>query len=125
MASAFGYAEIIALSQSGIQAAEQAFLEDSSCILQASWFDADRSPYLPNRVSYQLVDVESQTVILPWASLGPATSNSVTVTSPQNAMINQTRGSETHKGIFQITDQNDTVFYAEVDFDIVRVAGLA
>ncbi len=119
MATSFGYAEVIALSQTGVQAAEQAFFANSSCILQASWFDAGGDPYLPKLVNYQLVALESGTVLQPWKSLTSASVQLVTVTAAQNTMVNLSREQETHRAMFQVTDQNDTMFTAEVDFIVV------
>ncbi len=119
MATSFGYAEVIALSQTGVQAAEQAYFAGSACILQASWFDAGGDPYLPKLVNYQLVALDSGTVLLPWKSLTAANVQTVTVTGAQNMMVNLSREQETHRAMFQITDQNNEMFSAEVDFVIV------
>ncbi len=119
MATSFGYAEVIALSQTGVQAAEQAYFAGSARILQASWFDAGGDPYLPKLVNYQLVALDSGTVLLPWKSLTAANVQTVTVTGAQNMMVNLSREQETHRAMFQITDQNNEMFSAEVDFVIV------
>jgi hypothetical protein len=124
MATSYGYAEVIAISQSGAQAAEEAFTEESACMLQASWFDAAGNSYVPKFLNYRLDDIESLENILAWTSLTPAAVNTVTVSSAQNAMVNASRQSETHQALFQVTDQNGAVFYARVKFDIVRAAGL-
>lgn len=125
MATAFGYAEVIALSQTGIQAAEQAFPESSACIVQASWFDAEGNPYTPSRVSYSLYDVTSGKNLLALTGLVASTVNTITVTAAQNAMVNASRESETHQALFEITDQNNSVFHATVEFSIFRVTGLS
>lgn len=112
------------MSQTGIQAADQAFIERSACLVRGSWFDADGNPYLPQLVSYRLDDVLSGENILPWTPIAPGTANTVTVSTAQNAMVNATAESETHQALFQITDLNGAVFYAAVQFEIVSTTGL-
>lgn len=123
MATAFGYAQILALSQTGLQAAESAYLEGSACQLQASWFDTEGNAYQPLALSYRLDEIESLQQILGWTSIDPATVNLVTVTSAQNIMINATRESETHQALFQITGQDKSVSYGRVTFKIARTVG--
>jgi hypothetical protein len=120
LATAFGYAEILSLSQTGIQAAESAYLEGSACQLQASWFDADRNPYTPLLVNYRIDVLESMTQVLAWTSITPAQVNMIAVTSAQNAMVNLTSESETHQALFQITGQDNNVSYERVTFKIMR-----
>ena len=123
MATAFGYAQILALSQTGIQSAESAYPESGACQLQASWFDADRNPYTPLLLNYRLDELESMVELLPWTSLTPSSVNTVTVTSAQNAMVNSARESETHQALFQITGQDNNVSYARATFKITRTVG--
>ena len=123
MATAFGYAEIIALSQTGIQAAQSAYLADSSCQLLASWFDVDGNAYQPLAINYRLDELESMVQILGWTSIAAATVNMIAVTSAQNAMVNLTRESEAHQALFQVTGQDHNVSFARTTFKIMRVVG--
>lgn len=123
MATAFGYAEVIALSQTGIQAAESAYLSGSACQLQASWFDTDGNAYQPLALSYRLDELDSMEQILGWTSIAPANVNMIVVTSAQNAMINATRESETHQALFQVTGQDKNVSYVRTTFKIMRAVG--
>ncbi len=123
MATPFGYATILALPQDGIQSAESAYPDGSSCQLQASWFDDYGNAYTPLALSYRLDEIESLQQILGWTSIAPAQVNMVTVTSAQNVMVNATREYETHQALFQITGQDQNVSYARVTFKIVRTVG--
>jgi hypothetical protein len=123
MALAFGSAQILALSQTSIQAADSAYLAGSACQLQASWFDVYGNEYQPLAISYRLDLVcasRELEQILGWTSIAPVIVNLITVTSAQNAMINLTRESETHQALFQVTGQDNNVSYARTTFKIIR-----
>lgn len=125
LAHVYGYAQITALSQNGLPVARACYIEGSSCVVTAAYFDRLGEPFVPNAVQYRVDDVTSGFNILPWTQVGPGLVNVITITSAQNAMISLTRASEAHQVLFQITDGTGNVYYADVQFDLIRVAGLA
>jgi hypothetical protein len=121
----FGYAIVIAESQTGIQAARSAYLEFSACFITASYFDQSRAPFVPTAVSYGVWDKTSGFNILPWSSITPAEVNEVTITSAQNYMVSFSRHHEAHEVLFKITDNYGDINYARVIYDLIRAPGFA
>lgn len=121
--SHFGYAIVIAESQTGIQAARQVYLEYSACFVTASYFDQHRQPFAPNAVSYGVWDLVSGFNIVPWTAITPDLVNEVTITSAQNYMVSFSRHHEAHQVMFRITDDFGDINYARVIYDIKRVPG--
>lgn len=120
----FSYADIIPLSQlSGIQAAEQAYIENTAIFIVASYFSAE-GPFVPAQVNYRVDDIVSGINIVPWASLTPGFVNEVTISTEENFMVSDSRNSEQHEILFQITDFFGNVNYAQATFDIIKVTGL-
>jgi hypothetical protein len=119
----FGWATVVALSQTGVQGAETAYPAGTFCFVVGSWYDMMGAPFVPSAVQYRVDDVLSGTNIVPWTPLTPSTSNQVTITSAQNAMISMTRPSEQHQVLFQITDFYGNTSYADVVYSIVRTPG--
>lgn len=120
----FGWSEVVALSQTGVQAAESAYIEGSTVYVQATYFDIDDNPLVPALVSYSVDDVVSGENLVPWTAVAPASSNIVTINATQNAMVNATRSSEQHEVIVKITDSFGGTFYASTVFDVIRAPGL-
>jgi hypothetical protein len=122
--SQFGHANVLALSQSGYQAARSVYLELSACQVSIAYFDLNGNAFTPNAVSYRVDDVVSNFNIVPWTALAtPGDTNQVTVTSAQNALISYTRWHEAHQVLFQITDGVGDTNYARVLFDLLRAPG--
>jgi hypothetical protein len=121
----YAYADIVALSQTGIQGVRSAYLENSACFIMAAYFNAARLPMVPTAVSYRVDDLVSGANLVPWTSIVPQTVNEVTITSLQNGIVSYTRWSETHQVLFQITDSFGDVNYARCLFDVVRVEGFS
>jgi hypothetical protein len=122
--SPYGYAIIIAEPQGRVRFGRSEYLERTTCIIEAAFYDDTRLPWLPAKLNYSLIDVESRIVLLPWRGLTPAVSLTLAITSGENAMVNVTRHRETHEALFQIVDLSGGVRYARVLFDLIRVAGL-
>lgn len=120
----FGHCTVDALSQNGLPVARPCYIEESACFVIASYFDNTGTAFVPNAVQYRIDDVVSGANILPWTSIVPGITNEVVITSAQNAMINNSRSSESHQVLFQVTDGFGNVTYADVSFDVIRVAGL-
>lgn len=120
----FGHCTVDALSQNGLPVARPCYIEESACFVVASYFDNTSTAFVPNAVQYRIDDVVSGANILEWTSIVPGITNEVVVTSAQNAMINNSRSSESHQVLFQVTDGFGNVTYADVSFDVIRVAGL-
>jgi hypothetical protein len=119
----FGWATVTAVSQNGLPVARACYLEQSACRVTATYYDSTGTPFVPNAVSYRVDDVTSGANIVPWTTLTPDLTNTVTITSTQNAMISTSRASEAHQVLFQITDGTGNVSYADVEFDLIRVPG--
>ncbi len=116
----FGYATVVALSQTGVQSTETAYPAGTACLVLGSWYNLMGLPFVPTTLQYRIDDVVSGTNIVPWTSLVPASSNQVTVTAAQNYMVSLTRQSEQHQVLFEITDFYGNVSYADVVYDLVR-----
>ncbi len=132
MPQQFGYATIWAQSQtaegavSGANPAQPSFFAGSSCLVNASFFDTTNATLVPNSLQYQILDVCSGTQILGWTTVTPAASVQVVVSSGENALISNSRTSETHEVIFSIVDpSSDGPFYASCLFDLVSIPGVS
>lgn len=119
----FGYCLVEAVSQTGIQGARSAFLENAACLVIASYFDSNGLPFVPNVIEYRVDDEESETNLLPWTQLPLATVSTVIITPLENRMVSFTRPFEVHQVLFQITDRAGDINYARVKFDVIRVTG--
>lgn len=119
----FGQAILTALSQTGLQGAQSAYLENSMCIITASYLDTTGAPFLPSAVRYRVTDLVSGSILIPWTPVTPALTNQITITSAQNALVSWSRPSETHEVLVEITDANGNRFDASVRFDLLRTTG--
>jgi hypothetical protein len=126
----FGYATVYAQSQTpegtvaGANPAQPAFFAGSACFVNAAFFDTTNAPLIPTTLQYQIIDVASGTQILNWTTVTPAASVQVVVSSTQNAMISNSRSSETHEVLFSIVDpSNEGPFYASCLFDLISIPG--
>ena len=122
--SRFGYAEVVAVSQTGIQGVRSAYIEGSACLIDAEFFDSAGELFVPSGLRYRIDDVKSGAVILNWTPITPASSLQVTLSAGENAMISLSRKHETHQVLFEITDGQSQVNHARVLFDLYRVPGL-
>lgn len=120
----FGWADVNALSPNGLPVARACYIEESASFVTAAYFDANGIPFVPSAVQYRVDDVTTGANIVPWTNVSPSNINTVTITSEQNAMISQTRSSEAHQVLFKIADGFGNVSYADVAYDLIRVAGL-
>ena len=65
--------------------------EGSEAFVVATHTDKDNNPVTPSALRYRVDDVRSGTMILDWTVIAigsPGTSHEITITGPQNAMIN-------------------------------------
>ena len=104
--------------------ARASYLEGTATYATGSYFDVNGNAFTPQAVQYRVDDSASGTSILAWTTLTPALSNTVTVTSAQNALISPTKRSETHVVTFKITDALGNVDYQRVEYDLIRSVGL-
>lgn len=122
----FGYSIIEVELESGVPplpGEPVSIFAGSVCFVTAKWFDADGNPYVPLAVNYSIQDVTSGTQIAGPVALPASDVNLVTVTSAQNAMVNDTREAELHQVLFEITDQLGETFYRYGAYRIVRLPG--
>jgi hypothetical protein len=119
----FGFADINVYSTTGLPVARSAFIEKSACIVTIGYFNGLGAPFVPNIVTYQVLDVISKKILVPATALIPALINKITITAAQNAMVSLTRDSEGHQVLFQITDATGNVSYALDEYDLLRVPG--
>lgn len=124
----FGYATVLAESQTNVQGARTCIPEQSACYATISCFTPPGANglganFIPNALRYRVDDVVSGANIVPWTGIEPALTNHVAITSFQNSFISMTRLYEPHQVLFQVTDMNESVFYARTVFDILRARG--
>lgn len=119
----FGYCLVEALSQTGIQGAQSAFLENSACLITASYFDSNGLPFVPNAISYRVDDVQSEVNIVPWTALPLGMVSQILITPTENRMISFSRPFEEHQVLVQIIDRAGDINYARVVYDVIRVVG--
>lgn len=120
----FGYCVITPLSQTGFQSANMAYIENSACIVDISYFSAQGNPFIPVAVGYRIDDVTTDFNILPWTVITPVGySNQVTITAQQNFLISLSRNDESHQVLFAVTDSYGDTNYANVRFNVIRVTG--
>ena len=122
--SQFGSANLVAVSLTGLQGAQSAYPQGTSSIVTAEYLDIHGVPFAPQNVQYRIDDLVSGANIVPWTPVTPlGTTNAIVITQAQNAMVSLTLESETHQLLMQIEDGYGTPYYADVQFDIVRVIG--
>jgi hypothetical protein len=120
----FGYATINVLSTTGLPVALATFIQNSTCIVSISYFNAKGLPFVPNQINYRVDDVVSGSNLVPWTPIQmAAVLNAVTITAAQNQMVNNSRSSEEHQILFQITDGVGNVNYESAVYDLIRVTG--
>lgn len=100
------------------------FPAGSTVWVAISYFSDLGLPFTPNIVNYQVVDLASGAVLVPWASIVPAVENTITVAPSQNEMVSFSRPWETHEVLFQITDGFGNVNYARGIYNLVAVTGV-
>lgn len=119
----FGYAVVTPLSQSGVQAAEQAYVEGSTVYVEVAYFDSTGAPFTPNVVTYNVTDVNSGTSLVSSTQVIPAESEIITIKGAQNYMVSLTRASEQHAIVVAVTDGFGNTGYGQATFDVVRAPG--
>lgn len=121
----FGYAQINVLSPTGLPVDLAVFIEGSASIVQISYFNLQGAPFVPNRVDYSVIDVQSGTVIIPYTTLSePDLANAITIPGDKNSMVSYSKSSEQHRILFKIVDNVGTVNYASAIFEIEAVGGV-
>lgn len=140
----YSYTALEALLQNGLPGVQACYDQASSCFVSAAYFDSDGNPFVPAAASYRVDDVTSGEPIVPWTSLNenntaggnwtagsdvtagsgaPTSTNLISITSVQNAMISVTRPFEVHQLTVQVTDSAGNQFYENVKFLIRRIFG--
>lgn len=133
MAQQFGYAILRAQAQTAeglipaANPAQPSFEAGSVCVVSASFFDNTGQAMVPEVLSYQINDLATGAVILaPTVITNPLSVQPIEITGEQNAMVSNSRDSETHAVTLTITDRNNlTPFLARCVFDLTRVFGVA
>jgi hypothetical protein len=100
------------------------YIELSSCFVTATYYSTSGALFTPASVAYRVDDVHSAVNLVPWTAVVPSTSNTILITSMQNAMVSDSRRFETHQVLFQIVDSFGDIFYAAALFDLRRTTGL-
>ena len=92
--------------------------DGSACIVTASLFTSVNAAFDPSALSYRVDDLASGANLVPWTSL-PA--NSTTQVEIQNTMVSNSRRTEIHQALYQITDARGNVFYARALWEVIRI----
>lgn len=120
----YGWAIVTAVTQTPYPVARSVYVEGSASAVTAQYYDTNGVLFVPAAVSYRVDDTISGTNVVPWTALVPAAENEVLITAAQNAMISFSRESETRQVLFEISDGFSGTYYADVFYDLVRVAGV-
>ena len=121
----FGYASINVETQTDVPTTIVTIIEDSSCFVNASFFNPQGEPMLPQNVQYRLDDVKSDTNIIPWTDVDPAGTVRILIPPSANKIIDLAVTSEDKQVLFQITDDFNNVFEADVVYTVKKVSGLS
>jgi hypothetical protein len=112
----------------GANPAQPMFFAGSACYVNASFFDTTGNPLIPSALQYRIDDlievngINTGVQILDWTSITPAATVQILVTSAQNELISNSRNSETHQVLFEITDPaGNGPFYARCTFSLLRI----
>lgn len=124
----FGYATVIAVSQSGAQPSQSEYIAGSAVQVDAAYFDVDGNPLRPAQVKWCLLSMSDAVTdccvqLTPWVSISPGLTNVIVVPGPKNTMVNLTRQFETHAVLVQIIDANGNIAYGRTLFTVARVCG--
>jgi hypothetical protein len=125
MPNPFGYATLsVALQTTPLQGPNPAINEGSACFVTAAYFDSTNKPFIPAAVHWRLDDATGGAVVVNWMGIVPMTTNIVTVSGAQNAMLSLTRLSEVRQFTVAVTDSQQNVVNATVQYQVLRVQGL-
>ena len=91
---------------------------DAACIVTASLFTSIDAAFEPSALSYRVDDLASGANLVPWTAL-PA--DSTTQVEVQNTMVSNSRRTEIHQALYQITDARGNVFYARALWEVLRI----
>jgi hypothetical protein len=117
----FGYAVVVALSQTGLQGAQSAYIEGSAALVTATFYDIHGVQFVPSNLRYSVDDIVSGAIIVPWTEIAALTTSTVIVTSAQQMLVSLTREFEQHQVVFEITDGFGNIDFARVIFLIYRI----
>lgn len=120
----YGRADIIVFSPTGLPAVLATFIAGTSSLIEIDYFNALNEPFTPDGVRYRVDDVITSANLLPFTPIAPGMTNTVTLPGSVNVMINNTRSSEEHQILFEITDSFGNVNYTLATFALIRVAGV-
>ena len=109
--------------QTEVQGAGQVFIEESALGVSIRYTFLG-VPYVPEAVRYRVDDEVSDKNLVPWTSLTPAPVNFLIITSLQNPMVSFTRAWERHQVLFEITDADGAIHYANAIYYVIRASGL-
>jgi hypothetical protein len=121
--AAYGFAILTVANQTSAQPATATVLENSACMANVAYFTPTGQPYVPASVRYRIDDCASGQNIVPITGLAPGATSTITIAGTQNMLISLTRPSESHVLTVQITDAAANVFFASVEFNVVKCLG--
>jgi hypothetical protein len=96
--------------------------ERAACIFTASFFTDAYVAATPTSARYRIDNPDSNTEIVGWTTLTPATSNTITVTGAQNAIVCDTSREERRQLTVEATSSS-TTWSSTKDWWIRNLAG--
>jgi hypothetical protein len=98
--------------------------EGSSASFTAAFFNDSWTATAPTSARYRIDDPDRDSEILAWTTLTPATSNSITVTGAQNAIVSNCSRDERRQLIVEGNTGLSTQYRMTKDFWIKNLAGV-
>ena len=104
---------------------EQNINEASECFVNVSFFDQNGNPYTPTALQYRIDCLDDNTQVLGWTTITPTgTSQTVTITATQNAMVDIKRKSERRQVSFHVTPPGSTGRYDRTTYTLINIVGV-
>jgi hypothetical protein len=99
--------------------------ELSSAQLTISFLDERGNAMTPVTVDYRIDCMTTERAILPWTSAGaPSSTMTITITSAQNAIINEANGFETKMVTVRANYGETTEFTSQYAYQVENLPGL-
>lgn len=98
--------------------------EKSEVTLTVSYRDADGLAYTPSAVRYRIDCLTNERTVLDWTSVAsPSTTNTLTITSAQNAILDDENDEEIRQVIVEVTGSG-TPRYDPFVYRLINLHGL-
>jgi hypothetical protein len=98
--------------------------EGSSATFTAAFFNNSWTATAPTSARYRIDNPDNDTVVLDWTTLSPATTNSITVTGAQNAIVHNCSRDERRQLIVEGDTGLSTQYRITKDWWIKNLAGV-